>query len=743
MMKEKDIQVSLTRIWQVLSHVRGVMPDVQLQQVAIAFTFLRRLDCLIGEYADASALFYSQNRERLSDERLSEKLCEISGGYPFYNYSGYTFSGILNAKYSIEVVMNSYLQGFSKNVQEFLDGMEFYRNLAVMMRQSRYLVEMFELFSQMDLSASTVDNEEFVKLISSFLSDGIREFYTPLNLSHLICECLFAQDMRTSNEDVVTIYDPVCGTGCMLADAGVRAKRFAIHQDNISLCGQDVSMFPSAIAKALVLLSGNDHSKVFYGNTLTDDLFPDHRFQYILASLPFGLQWKPIRNRIVHESLGRDRRFHLGLPGTGDSQFLFIEHILSKMDFVGSRAAFITTGFVLWGGNASSGESRIRRWLFENDLVETIIALPSGTLTTTSVPVYLWILSNRKNDSQKGKVRLIDTTSNASKSNSFSLSDDFVKTVVDEYRSNIVSATSQMVRNEQFGYYEVALLANGKKKETVSISLDTDIQEFIKKERQPFTTDKITVDYNSVEKGYSVQFEKFFKQDKTPIASLKDETQNVMSVIDAISSLKSKMEQILANDEDSSISDSWRELPLRLATEVVFGVNRPPVSSVEGLPLLSVSYLRNPSSDENLYEVTPRTKFSTNKDVIIIVKGANSGEVFRGVDGILTPSVASVKCINESIIAPRYLYYLLKGYEKELMAKTKGATIKSLDSKSIPDLKCLIPPIKEQLKMAEWLDRIICKIDKAIEGLGCVNSIFSLYRQTLIENVVRGKVLIE
>lgn len=740
MIEEQNIQVSITRIWQVLSHVRGVMPDEQLQQLAIALTFLRRIDCLIGEYAHESASFYSNNSKRLSDERLAENLCEISGGFPFYNYSGYTFNGILNANNSVEVVMNSYLQGFSKNVQEILDGMEFHQNLAVMMRQSRYLVEMFELFSEMDLSASTVDNEEFTELISALLIDSSRKmdsFCTPFELSNLLCECLLSVDVRNSKDENVTIYDPVCGTGSMLAVAGGKAKDIAVHQANISLFGQEISMYPSAVAKALVLLSGNDESKIMYGNTLTDDLFPAKHFQYILANPPLGLQWRPIKEKIEKESLDANGRFYIGLPSVNDSQFLFIEHILSKMDIHGSRAAFITTASVLWGGSASSGESRIRRWMFEKDLVETIIALPVGTLISTKIPVYLWILSNKKDEAQKGKVRLINTLLVDSKENSTLLSKAFVKSVVDEYKSKIVSKMSQIVKNEQFGYYEVGLLENGKKKETVNIPLDTDIEKFIEKERQPFARGKVTVDYSSVEKGYSVDFSKFFKSAENEVTPLEETTNSVLSVVEAIESVKPIVQQINNLEKAHSEDNSWTELPLRSATEVVFGINRPPVLAKEGLPILSVPYLRNPSGDEK-YEVTPKTRCATENDVLVIVKGANTGEVFKGMNGILSPSMAAIKCTDESVITPRYMYYLLKGYEKPLMSMAKGVSIKSIDAKMIPDFKCLVPPTEEQIQISDYLDTVVGKIDKVIETLHSESSTFSTLRQALIENIVQG-----
>ena len=741
-MKENNIGIATTRIWQFCSHIRGIMPDLQLQEVAIAFLFLRRIDCLIGQYAKDCSSFYSKNREILSEERLSEKLQEISGGYPFYNHSGYTFKGILLANSSIDVVLNTYLQGFSYNVLHFLNGMNFEKNLAILQRQSRYLVELFDLCADLDLSLSSVDNEEFVELIYPILSDGIRDYgenITYYELSNLISDCLLSVDVREDKNEGVSIYDPVCGTGTMLVVAGEKAKKYVIHQDNISLYGQEIAMLPCAIAEALVLLSGNSNSSIKYGNTLTEDMFANDHFQYILADNPFGVSWRPIQDRIRMECVNIAGRFSIGLPAVSDSQFLFIEHIISKMSPVGSRAAFISNGSALWSGNAQSGESRIRRWMFENDLVETIIALPSGAHTVANIPIYLWILSNKKNEAQKGKVRLIDASSLVSKDRRNGLDREFVKLIVDEYQSNVLSVNSQIVKNEQFGYYEVDLLENGKKTERVTISLDTDIQKFVEKERQPYSKGEITIDYSSVEKGYSIQFEKFFKEEEqVDVAPLADITGDLVPVIDAIASLKTDVVKIL----DSTDSKSWDEKPLRVATEVIFGINRPPLQKTEGLPLLSVSYIRKPYADDKLYEVTPKTKCSTINDVIIIVRGENAGEVFRGMDGILTPSVAAIKCIDENIIAPQYLYYLLKGHEKALRSIAKGAAIKSLDSKSIPNLKCMIPPIEEQLRLASYLEDIIGKIDNVINLIGNTDNVFSAYRQTLIENVIRGRVKI-
>jgi hypothetical protein len=548
-------------------------------------------------------------------------------------------------------------------------------------------------------------------------------------------------DVRHDKKDNTTIYDPVCGTGGMLAIAGEKAKTFAIHQDNISLYGQEISLFPSSIAKALVMLCGNENSKICYGDTLTDDQFKDSHFQYILADMPFGLDWGSFKDRIERESLDENGRFSKGLPSYSDSLFLFIEHIISKMDPNGSRVAFLTPSSALWRGSASSGESRIRRWLFENDMVETILALPGGTLASTGISVSIWILSNCKKDFQKGKVRLIETSSLVSKMrNRFVIDEKTVNSVVAEYSSNVISTVSKIVNNEDFGYFEVGLLENGKKKGDITISLDTDIEQYIKKDIQPYSKGVISIDYSSVEKGYSVHFDELFPQEKEDIVSLIDATRDLLPVIDAISSLRSDIVRIKGRSEVKS----WNELPLLAAVEVVLGAARSLATKSVGeqLPLLSVACLRKSSVKEPLCTVTSKDKLSTKNDVIIIIRGENAGEVFRGVDGILTPSVAAIKCIDENIIIPQFFYYLLKGHEKSLRSLTKGAAIKSLDSKSILNFKCMIPPIDEQIRLASYLDDIVGKIDNAINIIGNADNVFSAYRQTLIENAVRGKLKI-
>ncbi len=754
------IRQSFKRVQKPLS-----LSDAQCQEMAIAFTFLRRVDCLIEQYIEACSVFYTENREKLNDKLLDKKLSELSGGYPFYNVSGYNMKGMLNSGLSVEVAVMSYIQGFSPNVRQILTDMRFSENVAVMMRQSKYLVDLFELFSDLNLSLSGFSNKRFIDLITTLASDGSKSsglLPTPIGLSKLICECLFCKEVcegviYDAPLDEVSIYDPVCGTGSLLAYAGEKAKSLLCN--DVYLIGQEISPFSCAVANGLILLTGDKNSFADDVNTLTKDYFEEKdsyemEFKFVVGDLPLGLPWTPIKDRVEREHQKENGRFSKGLPSTNDSQFLFIQDIVSKMDSLGGRAAFITSGSVLNGGSVKSGESRIRRWLFEAGLVETIIAFPAGILSPyTNIPVYLWILScidpdfNHDNaiwEQMEGKVRLIDAAKLVPSDNKFVLDDKFISSVLREYKSLKNTLATKIVSKDEFGFYELKIEEKGKKKETIKISLDTDIHEFIEKERKPYSKGEITIDYGSVEKGYSVDFGQFFKLEESPISSLKEETDNLQMIVDAIASLRKEIDTLSSYCIDTPKTNTWQVIPLHAAATLVQGNMKPQVVDQKyGHPLITVASLRGESKDEKLYAKTTKAILVSSEDAILIKTGANAGEIFKGVDGLLSPTLVAVRCLDESIITPKYLYYLLKGYEKSFRLLTKGVAMKNLDAKAVLDFKFLVPPVEEQQKLAAYLDGIVKKFDEVISVLGSTDNVFSSYRQTLIENVVRGGVLIK
>ena len=376
-------------------------------------------------------------------------------------------------------------------------------------------------------------------------------------------------------------------------------------------------------------------------------------------------------------------------------------------------------------------------------MVETVIALPERTLPRTRASIYLWILSNKKTEAQKGCVRLIDASS-FKDSNRPEFREKIMESIIAEYKNDRNTTMSLIVKNEQLGFYEIGLLEDGRKKEMIKIPLDVDINEYIQKEHQPFAKGIISVDYNSVEKGYVVSFDKFFKSEYAKVEPLNIVSQELISFLDSVNSIRSDIERTRCLRENRTTSElwGWREQSLRSLIDVVNGGNRPSTLSKDGLPVLSVAYLRKQSSEELTYAVTSKTKCASAKDVLIIMRGENSGEIFRGIDGIMGPSIASMKCKNEKLVNPRYLYYLLKGYEKSLKTKAKKSPINSLDIQTILDFKCLIPPIEEQFKILSFIDHFVERIDIVIKSLNNADNVFTKYRQILIENVIQGKVII-
>lgn len=745
----RQIKQTVARVIRPLSlHV------TQGLELAIAFTFLRRIDCMIGQYSEACHMFYSRNKDMMSDNLLDKNLREISGGYTFYNVSGYTFEGFLRSGLSVELAFNSYMQGFNLDIRDLFSDLGFSNNVAILQRQSRYLVDLFEFFSKLDLSEYAVSNKQFIDLVTKLVTESSIKGQlapTPEGLSELICECLFCEEVcegliyNEPSEDI-SIYDPVCGTGSLLAYAGERAKSLALNNKRAYLIGKEISPISSAIANFLILFTGDDNSFVRNADSLTDADSDDLEYQFVVADLPLGLSWAPIKGRVENESRRDAGRFARGIPSTTDSQFLFIQEIVSKMDCLGGRAAIITSDYVLQAGAVDSGEARIRKWLIESGLVETIIALPKSVYVPyINTPVYLWILTCNENyganeftEKMDGKVRLIDANRLISSKDKLTLNDEFITSVLREYKSLSNTEATRIVKREDLGFYELKLWDDDEV-ETVKISLDTDIKTFVEKERKPYAKGEITIDYSSAEKGYSIDFSKFFKTEDAPIPSIESESSNILAILDAIVSLRKDITTI-ANGTDTQENEVWREMPLRAATEIVNGGNCPRTTTKQGLPIISVANLRGETADVERYTIANKSRCITPTDVILIKTGANAGEVFKGMEGILSTTLVAVRSTDESIIRPQFLYYLLKGYEKILRQMTGGYAIKSMNTRAILDLKLRIPTIELQDKISIFLNDIVGKIDNIMQLLDSSDNVFSQYRQTLIENAVRGRI---
>ncbi|WP_246675047.1 class I SAM-dependent DNA methyltransferase [Mesorhizobium sp. B2-5-3] len=283
---------------------------------------------------------------------------------------------------------------------------------------------MTEKFARIDLHPNKVDNhqmglifEELIRKFAELSNETAGEHFTPREVIRLMVNLLFVEDDAILSKPGVvrTIYDPAAGTGGMLSVAG---EYLLEHNDKASLVmyGQELNSESYAICKADMLIKGQNVGNIIRDNTLSDDGHPHEKFDYMLSNPPFGVEWKKVEKdvRAERESQGFNGRFGPGLPRVSDGSLLFLMHLLSKMRPAvdgGSRFGIVLNGSPLFTGGAGGGESEIRRYVLENDLVEAIVALPTDMFYNTGISTYVWVLSNRKPAHRKGKVQLIDGSS--------------------------------------------------------------------------------------------------------------------------------------------------------------------------------------------------------------------------------------------------------------------------------------------------------------------------------------------
>jgi type I restriction enzyme M protein len=317
----------------------------------------------------------------------------------------------------------TYVQAFSDDVRDIFERFEFAAQVD-RLAKSGLLYQVVEKFTQIDLHPDRVDNhqmglifEELIRRFSELSNETAGEHFTPREVIRLMVNLMFVEDDDVLSKPGVvrTIYDPTAGTGGMLSVAG---EYLAQHNDRAALVmfGQELNPESYAICKADMLIKGQDVSKIKFGNTLSDDGLPGETFDYMLSNPPFGVEWKKVEKtvRAEAEQKGFAGRFGPGLPRVSDGSLLFLMHLLSKMRPAkdgGSRFGIVLNGSPLFTGGAGSGESEIRRYVLENDLVEAIIALPTDMFYNTGIATYVWVLTNRKPTHRKGRVQLIDGSS--------------------------------------------------------------------------------------------------------------------------------------------------------------------------------------------------------------------------------------------------------------------------------------------------------------------------------------------
>lgn len=415
-------QTSLSAlIWSVADLLRGDYKQSEYGRVILPFTVLRRLDCVLATTKPAVlAEFEAKTKAGLNPDPFLLRKAKQS----FYNTSKLDLPTLLGDPDHIRQNLYTYVQSFSPAVRDIFERFDFHTQVERLAKANLlYLVT--EKFANINLHPDEVDNaqmglvfEELIRKFAELSNETAGEHFTPREVIRLMVNLIFIEDddvLAPGHAVVRTIYDPTAGTGGMLS---VAAEHLLQHNPKarLTLFGQELNDESYAICKADMLIRGQDVANIVAGNTLSEDGHGGQKFDYMLSNPPFGVEWKKVEKAVrkEHEEKGFDGRFGPGLPRVSDGSMLFLLHLLAKMRPAkdgGSRFGIVLNGSPLFTGGAGSGESEIRRYVLENDLVEAIIGLPTDMFYNTGIATYVWIISNKKPADRKGTVQLIDAGS--------------------------------------------------------------------------------------------------------------------------------------------------------------------------------------------------------------------------------------------------------------------------------------------------------------------------------------------
>ncbi len=401
-------------IWSVADLLRGDYKQSEYGKVILPLTVLRRLDCVMEPTREA----VWERQESLKMEN-KDQILRMTAKLSFYNVSKQNFRTIGDDAPNVEKNLVDFINGFSASAREIIDKYEFHTQIT-RLRSAKLLYPVVQKFADVDLHLDRVDNhqmgyvfEELIRRFSEISNETAGEHFTPREVIRLMVKLLVGPDGDNLTEPgkVINILDPACGTGGMLSAAEELITSLNPNAA-VKLFGQEINAESYAICRSDMMLKGQDPSNIYFGNSFSDDSHKQRRFDYMLANPPFGVEWKKVKDEVDDEAkLGHAGRFGAGLPRINDGSFLFLQHMISKMQPVdrgGSRIAIVFNGSPLFTGAAESGESNIRRWILENDLLEGIVGLPDQLFYNTGISTYFWILSNHKVEALKRKVILVD-----------------------------------------------------------------------------------------------------------------------------------------------------------------------------------------------------------------------------------------------------------------------------------------------------------------------------------------------
>jgi type I restriction enzyme M protein len=560
----KNFSETTNFIWSIAELLRGDYKQSEYGKVVLPMTVIRRLDCVLTD-TKLKVLAQLSRVQAMNVQNIDPILNNITG-YNFHNRSKYDFNALIADPENIAANFRNYINGFSESARDILDNFKFEEQIN-RLDESNLLFLVIKRFQEIDLHPQKIDNthmgyiyEELIRRFSELSNETAGEHFTPREVIRLMVNILFLNDhdILTKKGIVKTMYDVCAGTGGMLSVA-----EEYLHELNpdarLEVFGQELNAESYAICKSDMLIKMQNPANLKLGNSLSNDMHAGQKYDYMLTNPPFGVEWKKVQKAVVdeHQQMGFGGRFGAGLPRISDGSLLFLLHLISKMKkngVAGSRIGIVLNGSPLFTGGAGSGESNIRKWIIENDMLEAIIALPDQLFYNTGIFTYLWFVTNRKDKKRKGKVQLINAVSMFEKmpkalgNKRNIITPGQIEEITRIYGEYKEGKFCKIFDNEDFGYtrltVERPLLQNGKVvkdnqgspkpdpslRDNEDVPLKEDIEEYFKREVLPHVPDA-WIDHTKSKVGYEINFTRYFYEYK-PLRSLEEITADILKLED-------------------------------------------------------------------------------------------------------------------------------------------------------------------------------------------------------------------
>ena len=551
-----DVSTEVNFIWSIANKLRGTYQSDKYKDVIIPMVIIRRFECALAPTKAKVVETYKAN------PGYPAKAMYRLSGFQFYNTSEFDLAELVNDSDHLAANFKAYIQGFSANIQDIIRSLDFDKQIDKMDKNNR-LLSVVKAFSELDLNPRTIDNVKmgyiFEDLIRKFSENAeAGDHYTGRDIIKLMVNILLAEGCDDIFDDgkVITVLDQACGTGGMLSTSYNFIKRYNPSAD-VRLFGQEINPESYAICLAEMMIKGQNAENICYQDTMKADRFENTKMRFVIENPPFGTPWggkdaaEGVEAAVQEEyKKGFDGRWGAGLPGSGDMQMLFLQSAIDKMDDNFGRAAIIENGSPLFSGGTSSGESQIRRWMLENDLIEAIIALPVDLFYNTGIATYIWIITKDKPSAHIGKVQLIDA-SKCYESRRKSIGNkrvditeacrELIVRAYGEYRDQTYErelesgaklvCKSRVLDSVALGYNKITVesplldedgkkvlkkgkpVADPKKRDTENVPLDEDIDAYFAREVLPYNPDA-WIDKSKTKVGYEIPFTRTFYEYK-------------------------------------------------------------------------------------------------------------------------------------------------------------------------------------------------------------------------------------